>query len=437
MNRLFRPFRIVTPRLRAAGVLAALLLIAWPAAAVQPLDRIVAVVNDDVVLASELEQEVKNVTVQLQQRDTPLPDDQVLTRQVLERLIMQRLQLAVAERSGIRVDDATLNAAVQRIAEQNRLSLSEFRAALEQEGLDYGEFREGLRKEILLARLHQRQAEQQVSLSPQEIDEYLASQGAGAAVEYLVGHILIALPEGASGEQVRRAREQAEDVRRKLAAGGDLAQLAAVHSDSATALEGGSLGWRSRGELPTLFADQVPRLEVGQTGEIVQGAGGFHIVQLLDRRSADRAVVTQTHVRHILIRPDAVVSDQDARLRLDSLRRRIQGGAPFAELARANSDDKASAAQGGDLGWAAPGTFVPSFEQAMAKLAPGEISEPFQTRYGWHIVQVLERRERDATDELRRAKAAEAIRQRKSEEALEAWLRRLRDEAYIDIRLEA
>src|SRR5690606_18068153 len=257
----------------------------------------------------------------------------------------------------------------------------------------------------------QRQAESQVSVSPQEIDEYLASQGSGAQTEYLVGHILVSIPEGASTEQVQRARERAEEVRAKLAAGGNLGQLAAAYSDSATALDGGSLGWRSQGELPTLFADQVPQLAVGQTGEIVQSPGGFHVIQLLDRRSTDQTLVTETRARHILIRPNAVVSDQDARLRLEALRRRIQNGASFAELARAHSDDKGSASQGGDLGWAVPGMFVPSFEAAMAELAPGEISPPFESQFGWHIVQVLERRERDMTDELRRAKAAEAIRQ--------------------------
>jgi len=436
MHRFFGPLRIKPYLLRLAIVLAALLAVT-PTMAAQVLDRIVAVVNDDVVLQSELEQEVATIAAQLRQRNIAMPDEQTLTRQVLERLIMQRLQLAVAERNGIRVDEATLNAAVQRIAEQNNLSLSQFRATLENEGFDYSTFRDNLRNEIILTRLHQRQAESRVNVSPQEIDEHLASQGGGSATEYLVGHILIAMPENASSEQAQQARERAEEVRRLLAEGGDLAQLAASYSDSSTALDGGSLGWRSQGELPTLFANQVPQLAVGETGQIIQSPGGFHLIQLLNRRSADQAVITQTHARHILIQPNAVVSDRDARLRLEALRQRIQSGADFAELARANSDDKGSASQGGDLGWASPGTFVPSFEQTMSKLAPGEISEPFRSNFGWHIVQVLERRQRDATDELRRAKAAETIRQRKSEEALEAWLRQLREEAYVDIRLEA
>ena len=433
MNGLFRFPRTAW---RWPALALALLLAAPQALAAQLLDRIVAVVNDDVVLLSELEQEVKTVAAQLQQRNIPLPDQQILIRQVLERLIMQRLQLAVAERSGIRVDEATLNAAVKRIAEQNNLSLSQFRAALEAEGYDYAAFREGLRNEIVLARLHQRQAESRVHITPQEIDEFLASQSGSNTDEYLVGHILISIPDQASAAQLQQARERAEQVLRALREGAELAQLAASYSDSPTALDGGSLGWRTQGELPTLFANVVPQLAVGETADILQGPSGFHIIQLLDRRSSDRAVITQTRARHILITPNEVVSESDARQRLESLRRRILNGEDFAELAKAHSDDKASASRGGDLGWASPGMFVPSFEQAMAQLAPGEISEPFRSNFGWHIVQVLERRQRDATDELRRARAAEIIRQRKTEEVLEAWLRQLREDAYVDIRLD-
>lgn len=420
-----------------AGFLA--LLIALPASAAQMLDRIVAVVNQDVVLASELEHELNSVVAQLRQRNTQLPARDVLERQVLERLILLRLQMATAERIGIRVDDATLNNAVQRIAEQNKLSLSEFRDTLQQEGIDFARFREGLRREITIARLHQRHAESQVSVTPQEIEEFLASQKAGAErTEYLVGHILISTPENASPEQVKSAREKAEAVRAELLGDADFAKVAAARSDSATALEGGQLGWRSQEELPTIFADEVPRLSVGQVAEVIQSPSGFHVIKLLDRRSGERQLVTQTHARHILIRPNEVVSEAEARTRLATLRRRVlDGGEDFGELARANSDDKASAVSGGDLGWASPGNFVPSFEEAMAGLAPGEISEPFQTRYGWHIVQVLGRREHDSTDEFRRARAAEVIRQRKSEEVLDAWLRRMRDEAYVDIRLES
>jgi peptidyl-prolyl cis-trans isomerase SurA len=404
----------------------------------EPLDRIIAVVNDQIVLSSELDAEIELVTAQLRQRGGSLPPREAIERQVLERLIAQKLQLAMAERVGIRVDDATLNAATQRIAEQNKLSLSEFRDTLEREGLDYAKFRAGLRKEIALARLHQRQTESQVNVTPQEVEEFLASQGpAGAGTEYLLGHILIATPEQASAEQLEAARAEAAEVQAKADAGEDFGQLAATYSDSGTALEGGSLGWRGQAELPTLFADQVPRLQVGGKVQVTQSPSGFHVIKLLDRRDTGRQVVEQTHARHILIRTNEVVTDADARLRLESLKRRIEGGENFGELARANSDDKGSAVQGGDLGWASPGTYVPAFERTLAQLGPGEISEPFQTRFGWHVVQVLERRQHDSTDEFRRTQAAAAIRQRKSEEVLESWLRRLRDEAYVDIRLES
>lgn len=421
-------------------LLAAALLAAAVTATAEPvpLDRIVAVVNEDVVLASDLQRETRTVMAQLRQRGTQLPSRDVLERQVLERLIMQRLQLAEARRLGIRVDDASLNAAVQRIADQNRLSLSEFRATLEQEGYSYPQFREGLREEITLARLRQRQAESQVTVTPQEIDELLATQQqSGQGAEYLLGHILIATPEAASPEQIQAARAEAEQVREQLQGGADFAELAAAHSDSATGLDGGSLGWRSLQQLPTLFTDQVPRLRAGQVGELVQSPSGFHIIKLLDQRSGEREMVTQTHARHILIQTNEVVTDEDARLRLQSLRERILQGEDFGELARAHSDDRGSAAQGGDLGWASPGKFVPSFEEAIARLQPGELGAPFQSPFGWHLVQVLERRQHDSTDELRRARAAATIRERKAEDVLETWLRRLRDEAYVDIRLES
>jgi peptidyl-prolyl cis-trans isomerase SurA len=404
----------------------------------QPLDNIVAVVNDDVVLDSELKSELQLIKDQLRQRSATLPDDNVLSRQVLERLIMQRLQLALANRVGIQVDDATLNTTVRRIAEQNRLSLSEFRDTLEKDGYDYAQFREGLRKEITITRLQQQQIENQISVSPQEIDEFLTSQRTGeTGREFLLGHILIAVPEAASPEQIQTARTKAEEIHRELENGADFANVATAQSDSQTALEGGSLGWRNQAQLPTLFADVVPKLAVGELSDIIQNPNGFHMVKLLDRRDGERRIVTQTHARHILIRTDEVVTRNDARLRLETLRDRILAGKDFAELARAHSSDKASASQGGDLGWVSPGMLVPAFEREMEALKPGEISVPFETPFGWHIVQVLERRQHDSTEETRRAQAAEAIRARKMEEATELWLRRLRDEAYVDIRLDA
>lgn len=402
----------------------------------QPLDRIVAVVNEDVVLASELQEEMQQISTQLRAQGAQLPPRAALEQQVLERLIMLRLQLSLAQRAGIQVDEATLDAAVRRVAQQNNMGLAEFRDALARDGIAFADFREALREEIVISRLRQRQVEDQVQVSPQEIEEFLASRAAAADVEYLLGHILIATPEGATSEQIQAARQRAEEVLDELRAGADFAVTAASHSASQTALEGGSLGWRSEGELPTLFAAEAPEMGVGEINGPIASSNGFHIIKLLDRRAGDAQLITETRARHILIRSDELVTDQEARLRLESLHQRIEAGASFAELARSHSADRGSAGQGGELGWAPPGTMVPEFEQVMNSLDEGELSRPFRTPFGWHIVEVLERRERDVSDELRRQQAAERIRMRKMEEAVETWLRRLRDEAYVEIRLQ-
>lgn len=424
-------------RLVCTLLLSGAMLVPGLASAEQLLDRIVAVVNDDVVLASELERELRVVVQRLQQQGVQLPPEQALVGQVLDRLVMERLQLSAAERMGIQVDDATLNAALRRIAEQNQLSLSQFRDVLAQEGMSFAQFREDLREEIRIQRLRQRQVESKVNVTPQEVDELLRSRdGGSAAAEYLLGHVLIALPRTPSPEQLRSARAEAEQAVEQLQQGAPLEQVAAAHSDSSTALEGGSLGWRSAAELPTLFAQQVPQMQPGEVRGPIEAGGGLHIIKLLDQRQGEQNLVTQTRARHILIQPNAVVSDSDARLRLESLRERIQAGESFEQLARQYSADKGSARQGGDLGWVDPGSTVPQFEQTMNSLAPGEISQPFQSQFGWHIVQVLERRQHDNTEQVARAQAANQIRQRKSEEALERWLRGLREEAYVDYRLD-
>lgn len=410
---------------------------ATPLTAAEQLDRIVAVVNDDVVLASELAAEVRQVTNQARARGASLPPPAILERQVLERLIMVRLQLSLAQRAGIHVDETTLNAAVRRIADQNNLSLSQFRDALEADGVNFADFREAVREEITIMRLRQRQIESQIHVSAQEIDEMLATAGGADAPEYLVGHILIPVPEGATAEQIQSARARAEAVLAELRAGADFAVAAATHSAGQTALQGGSLGWRTEAELPTLFAGIVPSMAVGQISEVIDSPSGFHIIQLQERRRGEPQMVTQTRARHILIRSDALISEEEARLRAETLRQRIAAGADFAELARAHSADRGSAARGGDLAWFNPGTMVPEFERAMNQLAIGEISEPVRTAYGWHIIEVLDRRQRDVGEETLRINAAERIRARKVEEATESWLRRLRDEAYVEVRLES
>ncbi|WP_435103912.1 peptidylprolyl isomerase [Arhodomonas sp. AD133] len=406
-------------------------------AAAELLDRVVAVVNDDVVLLSEFREELTAARAQLAQRDIQAPPEDQLRRQVLDRLVMQRLQLDAAERAGVRVDEATLDAAVRQVARQNDLDLPGFRDALQREGMTMAGFRERLRREITLQRLHRSAMDQRINITPQEIDQF-QSQIAEREVEYRLRHLLVALPEAASPEAIESAREKAEGLRRELTGGdANFATLAATHSDGRNALEGGDLGWRRAGELPAVVAGKLSDLQPGDVSDVLRTPSGFHLFKVEDRRDAERHVVTQTRARHILIRTNEVVSDQDARRRLSALRQRVLSGESFAELARANSDDKASATEGGSLGWVTPGSMAPEFERVMQRLDPGAISQPFRSRFGWHIVQVHERREQDTTETYRRNQAAQQLRQRKEEEELELWLRQLREEAYVDYRLEA
>jgi peptidyl-prolyl cis-trans isomerase SurA len=399
------------------------------------LDRIVAVVDEGAIMLSELEERTALIRRQMGDRRPP---EEALRRQVLERLVVDRIQLQQAAQLGIRVDDLTLNRTMQQLAASNGVDLEGFREALIADGIDYERFREQIRDEITISRLRQRVVESRISVSDDEIDDFIAMQSASLDpnVEYRLAQILIALPEAASPEQIGAARERAEALRARIEAGAGFADLAVQESQGQRALEGGDLGWRAAGELPTLFARVVPLMEVGAVSEPIRSPSGFHLVQLTDRRGEARNLVRQTRARHILITPNALLSDEEARLRLASLRRRIQGGEDFAALARANSDDRGSAAEGGDLGWADPGNFVAEFETVMNSLLPGELSEPFRSQFGWHMVQVLERREIDTAREQTRAQARESLRQRKLNEELELWLRRIRDEAFVEFRLD-
>ncbi len=402
------------------------------------MDRIVAVVNKDVIVQSELDERLREVRGQLRQSGTPPPLETALARQVLERIILERLQLQIAQETGIRVEEEELNRAVERIAERNQLSVRQFRDVLERDGFDFARFREQVRNEILLTRVRQRSVERRVSVSPREIDNFLATekQQGGGVNEYRLAHILIAVPEAASAEQIDAARARAEQVRAQVSAGGDFAQVAAEVSDGQQALQGGDLGWRKGPELPTIFAQAVPSLKPGEVSPLIRSPSGFHIVKLMDVRGDTRFVITQVHARHILVRPNDVVPDSEAQRRLEQLKIRIVNGEPFDELARAHSDDTVSATRGGDLGWLNPGDTVPEFERTMQSLEEGQVSDPFRTQFGWHIVQVVARRDHDDTEQLRRTRAAEQIRMRKMDEEVQTWLRQLRDEAYVEVRLE-
>ncbi|HSS63526.1 MAG TPA: SIMPL domain-containing protein [Gammaproteobacteria bacterium] len=403
------------------------------------LDRIVAVVNDDVIVESELQARMRLVKDQLRQGGTALPPEDVLGKQVLERLILERLQIQIAERAGMRVEEETLNKAVEQVARQNNLDVSQFKQILERDGFDFARFREDIRNEILISRLQQRQVQNRITVTDRDIDNYVSTlekQGTDASA-YRLSHILVAVPEAASSEAIADARRQAERVVEQLRNGADFARLAVSQSDGQQALQGGDLGWRNGSELPTIFADVVPEMRKGEISDPIKSSSGFHVVQLADvRGDAGRHVVVQTRARHILVRPNEVTSDAEAKTRLEQLRVRIENGDDFEELARAHSDDRGSALQGGDLGWVNPGDTVPDFQSVMDTIPAGGLSEPFKTRFGWHLVQVLERREFDDTEKVKRARAADQIRQRKMDEELQNWLRQIRDEAYVELRLD-
>jgi len=402
------------------------------------IDRIVAVVNDDVIVYSEMQARLRAVVEQLGKAGVPAPPKDVLEKQVLEQLILDRLQLQIGSATGIRVDDEALNRQIADIARQNNLSLREFRDILARDGYNFAAFREEIRSELIKGRVQQRQVQDRVQVTDRDIDNYLATrekQG-GNNPEYRVGHILIAVPDGASPEELADARDEAEDIVARLNAGANFGRTAAAESGGRQALEGGDLGWRKAEELPTLFENIVPKLDKGELSEIVRSSSGFHIIKLMDTRGAERLVINQTHARHILVKTNEIISNDQARSRLVVLRSRIVNGTDFDELARANSDDGGSAVKGGDLGWLSSGDTIPPFEKAMDALAVDEISKPFETQFGWHIVQVLGRRDRDSTKEVQRAEAAEALRKRKVDEELQNWFRQIRDEAYIEYRLD-
>jgi peptidyl-prolyl cis-trans isomerase SurA len=362
----------------------------------------------------------------------------VLEKQVLERLILERLQMQQAEKLGIEVDEATLNQALTNIAERNGIPLSQLREALEAGGISFDEFREDTRQQLLTARLQQQAVVGSIRVSDQEVDRFLATQRDTLIrrTEVRLSHILIALPENAGAAQVEQARRKAQTLVQRLRGGEDFAKLAVASSDGRRALEGGDLGWFPIAEVPTLAVEAAQTLSKGEVSDPIRSASGWHIIKVADLKGEGPEGVSQTNARHILIRTSEVVSDADAKQRLEQLRLRLTGGDDFATLARAHSDDTGSALKGGDLGWINPGDTVPDFEEAMTRLAPGEISQPFQSPFGWHIVQVIERRDQDTTDELLRLKAKDVLRSRKAEEAIELWLQQLRDQAYVELRLD-
>jgi peptidyl-prolyl cis-trans isomerase SurA len=413
---------------------------AQPARSTNPqlIDRIVAVVNTEVITQRDLAERMVLVETQLKRQGTPLPARDVLERQVLERMIMDRVQVQFARDTGVRVDDLQVDRTVQMIAQNNKLTLAEFRRALEREGVAFDKFREDIRSEIVISRLREREVDSKIQIGESEIDNFLQELQAGdAGTQFNLAHILVRVPENAGPEQIDARLKRAQEALAKARGGEDFAELAVSYSDGPDALKGGGMGWRERDRLPELFVDALLKLKPGEVSDVLRSPAGFHILKLNDRRGGGGSfMLEQTRVRHILAKVNELVSEAEARRRITVLRQRLVEGANFAELARLNSDDTASAQRGGELGWVVPGDLVPEFERAMNALKIGDISEPVRSAFGFHIIQVLERRTADLTADRKRIEARRVLRDRKADEAYQEWLRQLRDRAYVEYRLE-
>ena len=402
------------------------------------LDRIVAVVNNEVITRADLDQRLLAATLQLKQQGTPPPPRATLEKQILDRLISDSVQLQLAKETGLRVDDSELDRAIQRIAQENKLTLDQLRATLEKDGVPFRRFREDIRSEIVLSRLRQREVDNRIVVSDGEIESFINAQKGllGRDEQYNLSHILVTVPENAGPEQIQARRSRAEQALQQLATGADFRQVAAAFSDAPDALQGGAMGWRDGARLPTLFLEALKPLPDGGLTPLLRSANGFHIVRLNERRGAGAPVmVRRTHARHILVKTNELIPQGEARRRIESLKERLDNGADFAELARLHSED-ASGSKGGDLGWLSPGDTVPEFEGAMNALKPGEVSAAVQTPFGWHLIQVLERRDEDMSRDRQRLMAQSALRARKSDESYQEWVRQLRDRAYIEYRLD-
>lgn len=399
------------------------------------LDRIVAVVEDDVILDRELTEEAYAIAQKLRANNVMVPPEFVLRKQVLERLIIDKLQRQKAEKSGISVSDEMLRASVADIAARNNLTVDQFRVELERQGMSFAKFQESIRNEIIINQLRAREIGSRVKVTDREVAHYLETQGriGQEKIKYRLGHILIAVPEAASATVIQKARDKAWGVVEELRGGENFKQMAMSVSDSGNALGGGDLGWRSMGQIPTLFVDTVSKMGRDDVSDPIRSPSGFHIIKMLEMEGMQKHIVTKTKVRHILIKPNELIDDEEAKKRLLALKRRILDGDDFATLARAHSDDKGTAIKGGDLDWVGPGALVPPFEEAMNQLAINQISDPIQTQFGWHIIQVLAREDQDDSVEFKKNQVREEIRKRKIEEETELWLRRLRDEAFVEI----
>ena len=408
------------------------------AAEVVKMDRIVAIVDQAVVTEQELESRIATVTAQFKKQGTELPAEAILRKQILERLITDTLQLQYAAQTGLKVDDNQLDKTIGRIAEQNQLSLAEFTEALAKDGVSMTKFRADIRNEITLARLREREVDGRVNVSESEIDNFLTSQAANNENqdEYEIAHLLIRTPEEGATEEIQKAKSKVDSALTELKAGVSFAKVSASFSDAPNALEGGSLGWKKASQMPALFLDALKAMKVGEVSAPLRSPNGFHVLKLNNKRGGNSPlVIQQTHARHILIKLSEIMSEKDGKLKIDGIKERLDNGEKFEALARQYSEDS-TASSGGDLNWVNPGDTVPQFEKAMNELKELQISPPVRTQFGWHLIQVIERRSQDMSKEAARLKARQEIRAKKADEAYQDWIRELRDRAYVEIRLE-
>jgi peptidyl-prolyl cis-trans isomerase SurA len=412
------------------------LLITSVAVYAETIDRIVAVVEDDVILEGELEREVSTIRARMTESKAQLPPETVLRKQVLEKMIIDKLQRQLAEKAGVSVSEEMLNSSAADIAQRNNMSLEQFRSELENSGIPYNSFLDNMRNEIVINQIRAKEIGSRIKVSDSEVEHYMETEekAGDEATQYHLGHILIAVKESASSSEIQKAQTKADNLVKKLRKGQDFAQTAMSDSDDDNALKGGDLGWRGINDIPSQLVDGVRKMRLDEVSDPIRSSGGFHIIKMLGQKSdVDNHVISTTKVRHILIKTNELIDDAEAKKRILALKARITDGDDFATLARSNSDDKGSALKGGDLGWVEPGSLVKPFEEAMNKLTVNQISEPVQSQFGWHLIQVLDRKDKDNASEHKKNLIREAIRKRKIEEETELWLRRLRDEAYIEI----
>jgi peptidyl-prolyl cis-trans isomerase SurA len=401
----------------------------------ETLGKIAAVVEDDVILEQELDKEVATIAQRIQASHAQMPPEPILRKQVLEKIIIDKLQRQLAEKAGITVTEDMLNSSAADIAQRNNMSLDQFREELQRQGMSYKDFLDNMRNEIIINQLRGREIGGRVKVSDREVDHYIETQGnvINDQVQYHLGHILVAVKEAASASEIQKAQTKANQLVGKLRAGQDFTQTAMSESDDDNALKGGDLGWRSLNDIPTLFTSEVSKMHTGDIADAIRSPSGFHIIKMLEMKGLDDHMITKTKVRHILIKTNELVDDEEAKKRLFTLKEKIKNGEDFATLARSNSDDKGSALKGGSLDWVNPGDLVKPFEDAMGKLEINQISDPVQTQFGWHLIQVIDRQNKDNNLEHKKNLVRDAIRKRKIEEETELWMRKLRDEAYVEI----